>query len=115
MKTKFFGRFVAASLIFASLVGVFIQQPTFAGPEPHEGHRPFRPSSPGSTLKEGLEAEANRAEAEGKDADAARLRAMAGRLNEGNISEPEASDIAREVAVGNFGKAASLVDRGSRD
>jgi hypothetical protein len=114
MKTKFFGRFVAASLIFASLVGVFIQQPTFARPEPHEGHRPSRPS-PGNTLKEGLRDEADTAEAKGRDAEAARLRAMADRVNEGNISEAEASDIAREVARGNLDKASSLVDRGSRD
>lgn len=113
MKIKFFGRFVAASLIFVSLLAVFIQQPASAKPEPDE-ERHHSHSSPGKTLREGLYAEANMADANGRDAEAARLRAMADCLNEGNISSEEASDISREVATGNFDRSDSLVDRSSR-
>jgi len=113
MRVKFFGCFMAASLIFASLLAVFVQQSASAGPQvDEEGHHSH--SSPGKDLREGLRAEAQVERNRGNDATADRLDAMADRLNAGNISDAEASDISREVATGNFDRADSLVDRSSR-
>lgn len=113
MENKAFQHVVTASLTLVSLLAIFLQQPASARPEPDEDRRSH--SSPGSTLREGLRAEAQIERNRGNDATANRLNNMADRLNTGNISSAEASDIAREVATGDFDTADSLVDRSSRD
>lgn len=115
MKNNFFHRVVAASLTFALLLAIFLQQPASAKPEPDEGRHHSGNSSPGNILREGLRAEAQIERNRGNDATANLLDNMADRVNTGNVSSGEASDIAREVATGNFDRAASLVERSSRD
>ncbi|AFZ24333.1 hypothetical protein Cylst_2094 [Cylindrospermum stagnale PCC 7417] len=96
-----------------SINSTSVTQPIiFAKKEADEGRRI---STPGETLKQGLRDEAQTELNRGNDATANLLYNMSDRLNTGNISEPEASDIAREVATGNFDRAANLVDRSSRN
>ena len=114
MKNKSFHRVVAASLTFASLLAIFLQQPASAK-EADEGRNHSGTSSPGNTLKEGLRSEAQTERNRGNDATANRLDNMADRLNTGNISDAEASDISRAVAKGELDTADSLVNRGSRE
>lgn len=114
MKVKLFTRFITVNLLLVSLLAVSIQQSAFAKPREDDGESRSR-STPGETLKQGLRNEAQLEYNRGNDAAANRLDNMSNRLNTGNISEAEASDIAREVATGNFDRADNLVDRSSRD
>ncbi|MCG6135205.1 MAG: hypothetical protein MET45_11140 [Nostoc sp. LLA-1] len=92
-----------------------IQPIMLAKKEADEGRMISTRSTPGETLKQGLRDEAQTERNRGNDATANLLDNMSNRLNTGNISEEEASDIAREVAGGDIDRAANLVERSSRN
>ncbi|MBD2616246.1 hypothetical protein H6G94_34235 [Nostoc punctiforme FACHB-252] len=101
----------------SSINSTSVSQPIILALEADEGRSGFSSGhrTPGETLKQGLEDEGRLERNRGNDAAANRLDDMANSVNTRNISEPEASDIAREVAKGNFDRAADLINRSSRD